>query len=120
MDARQFGEGGGPVHVAVAHQDELRVDSLRKERFGEGFVEFGHARDILGCDSLGGGPPVALLMGLLPPLQQLGFGTSPRGSKETLHQACAQAEGGIIFFLAAQKSAPGRAVKIAALHKQCG
>jgi len=29
------------VHVAVAHQDELRVDSLRKERFCEGFVEFG-------------------------------------------------------------------------------
>src|SRR5262249_24014939 len=27
---------------AVAHQDELRVDSLRKERFCEGFVEFGH------------------------------------------------------------------------------
>jgi hypothetical protein len=46
-------------------------------------------------------------MVLLPPLQQLGFGTSPRGSKETLHQACAQAEGGIIFFLAAQESAPG-------------
>ena len=42
MHARQFGEGGGPVHVAVAHQDELGVDSLRKERFGEGFVEFGH------------------------------------------------------------------------------
>ena len=42
MHARQFGEGGAPVHVAVAHQDELRVDSLRKERFCEGFVEFGH------------------------------------------------------------------------------
>jgi hypothetical protein len=27
------------------------------------------------------------------------------GSKETLHQACAQAEGGMIFFLAAQPSA---------------
>ena len=44
MHARQFGKGGGPVHVAVAHQDELRVDSLRKERFCEGFVEFGHGR----------------------------------------------------------------------------
>ncbi len=44
MHARQFGKGGGPVHVAVAHQDELRVNSLRKERFGEGFVEFGHGR----------------------------------------------------------------------------
>jgi hypothetical protein len=42
---------------------------------------------------------MALLMGLLPRLQQLGFGTSPHGSKETLHQACAQAEGGIVFFL---------------------
>ena len=42
--ARQLGEGGGPVHVAVAHQDELRVDSFRQERFGEGFVEFRHAR----------------------------------------------------------------------------
>ena len=37
------------MHVAVAHQDELRVDSLRKERFCEGFVEFGHGRG----DSLG-------------------------------------------------------------------
>jgi hypothetical protein len=35
----------------------------------------------------------------LPPLQQLGFGTSPHGSKETLHQACAQAEGGSSIFL---------------------
>jgi hypothetical protein len=32
------------VHVAVAHQDELRIDSLRTERFGEGLVEFGHGR----------------------------------------------------------------------------
>jgi hypothetical protein len=37
-------------------------------------------------------------MAHLPPLQWLGFGTSPGGSKETLHQACAQAEGGIVFF----------------------
>src|SRR5207237_7541820 len=44
MHARQFGEGGGPVHVAVAHQDELRVDSLRQERFCEGFIHFGHGR----------------------------------------------------------------------------
>src|SRR5204863_3096384 len=42
--ARQFGKGGGPVHVAVAQQDDLRVDSLRKERFCEGFVHFGHGR----------------------------------------------------------------------------
>ena len=47
MNARQFGKGGGPVHVAVAHQDELRVDPLGKEGCGEGFVEFGHARCIL-------------------------------------------------------------------------
>ena len=46
-------------------------------------------------------------MAPLPPLQQLGFGTPAGGFKETLHQACAQAEGGIIFFLAAQESAPG-------------
>ena len=32
------------MHVAVAHQDELRVHSLRKERIREGFVEFGHGR----------------------------------------------------------------------------
>jgi hypothetical protein len=30
MHAQELGKGGGPVHVAVAHQDELRVDSLRK------------------------------------------------------------------------------------------
>src|SRR5262249_56206217 len=36
MDARQFGKGGGPVHVAVAHQDELRAYSLRTELFCHG------------------------------------------------------------------------------------
>jgi hypothetical protein len=46
MHAWQFGKGGGPVHVAVAHQDELRVNAFRKERFCESFVEFGHGRDI--------------------------------------------------------------------------
>ncbi len=46
--ARQFGKGGGPVHVAVAHQDELRVDALREEGIGEGFVELGHGRGTLG------------------------------------------------------------------------
>src|SRR5712672_3681413 len=35
------------MHVAVAHQDELRVDSLGKECFGEGFVEFRHGRGTL-------------------------------------------------------------------------
>ena len=47
LHTRQFGEGGRPVHVAVAHQDELRVDSLGEERFGEGFVEFWHGRGTL-------------------------------------------------------------------------
>src|SRR5580693_6239983 len=42
MHARQFGKRRGPMHVAVAHQDELRIDPLREERVGEGFVELGH------------------------------------------------------------------------------
>jgi hypothetical protein len=46
--ARQFGKGGGPVHVAIAHQDELRVDSLRKKRFCESFIQFGHGAVSLG------------------------------------------------------------------------
>ena len=50
VHAGQFGEGGAPMHVAVAHQDELRVDPLGKECFGEGFVEFGHGRVLLGCE----------------------------------------------------------------------
>ncbi len=33
------------MHVAVAHQDELRVDTLGEERFCEGFIEFRHGRD---------------------------------------------------------------------------
>jgi hypothetical protein len=36
-------------------------------------------------------------MAPLPPLQQLGFGTSRWRLQGTLHQACAQAEEGIIF-----------------------
>src|SRR5262249_12474004 len=89
MYARQFGKGGRPVHVAVAHQDELRVDSLGKERFCEGFVESWHGR-----------------------------GTPAGGSNETLHYACAQAEGGIIFFVAAQESAIGtkRTFPVAPIH----
>jgi hypothetical protein len=35
------------VHVAVAYEDELCVDSLRKERFCEGLVKFGHGRRIM-------------------------------------------------------------------------
>jgi hypothetical protein len=36
---------GGSVHVAVAHQDELRVNAFCKECVCEGLVEFGHGRD---------------------------------------------------------------------------
>ena len=44
LHARQFGERRTPVHVAVAHQDELRIYPLRKECVCEGFIEFGHGR----------------------------------------------------------------------------
>ena len=37
-------------------------------------------------------------MAPLPPLQELGFDISHGRLKETLHQACAQTKGGIIFF----------------------
>ncbi len=95
--ARQLGKGGGPVHVAVAHQDELRVDSLRKERFCEGFVEFWHGRGTFvveacrwhpcrRCNAWDSAPPAS-------------------GSEETLHQACAPAEGGIVFFSCRTESA---------------
>jgi hypothetical protein len=30
------------MHVAVAHQDELRVDPLCEERLCESFIELGH------------------------------------------------------------------------------
>jgi hypothetical protein len=41
----------------------------------------------------------------LPPLQHWGFGTSRwQLSKQTLHQACARTEGGIIVFLGPDKS----------------
>jgi hypothetical protein len=30
------------VHIAVTHQDELRVDTLGEKRFCEGFLEFRH------------------------------------------------------------------------------
>ena len=32
------------MHVAVAHQDELRVDTFGEECFCEGFIEFRHGR----------------------------------------------------------------------------
>ncbi len=89
MHARQFGKGGRPVHVAVAHQDELRVNSLRQECFCEGLVEFGHGR----C-TLGGGLPMAFAA-----VATIGIRHVPTGgSEERLHQACAQAEGGILSF----------------------
>ena len=49
----------------------------------------------MGAVPLVGSPPMVPL----PPVQQLGFGTSRWWLQETLHQACAQAKGGIIFFL---------------------
>src|SRR5262249_6169248 len=48
----------------------------------------------MGAIPLGGGPPMAPL----PPLHSSDSALPAGGSKETLHQACAQAEGGIIFF----------------------
>jgi hypothetical protein len=44
LHARQAGEGCRPMHVAVAHQDELRVDPLCEEGLCEGFIELGHVR----------------------------------------------------------------------------
>src|SRR5262245_41359816 len=31
--------GGGPVHVAVAHQGEMGVDAFRREGVGQGLVD---------------------------------------------------------------------------------
>src|SRR5262245_23193768 len=76
MYARQFRKGGGPVHVAVAHQDELRVDSLRKERFCEGFVEFWHGRGTLEW---------RLADGTLAAVNNWDSAHPAGGSKETLH-----------------------------------
>src|SRR5262245_37767693 len=62
----------------------------------------------MGTAPFGGGAPMAPP---LPPLQQ-GDSAPPAGSfKETLHQACARTEGGIIFFLATQESVPGPSPK---------
>ena len=68
MYARQFGKGRGPVHVAVAHQDELGVDSLRKERFCEGFVEFWHGRGTLGWRCADGIFAAVAAIGIGPPM----------------------------------------------------
>ena len=42
------------MHVAIAHQDELRVDFLREECVGKGFVELGHGRGTTLNDEVGG------------------------------------------------------------------
>src|SRR5262245_35951633 len=47
--------------------------------------------------------------GTLAAAATMEFGTSPGGFKETLHQACARAEGGIISFLAGRESVLGSA-----------
>src|SRR5262249_51654505 len=100
MYARQSGKGGGPVHVAVAHQDELRVDSLRKERFCEGFVEFWHGRDTLGWRPADGTPAAVAIIGIRHlPL------AAPR--KRYIRPA-RRRKGASSFFLAAQESASGR------------
>src|SRR4029453_1233514 len=90
MSARQFGKGGGPVHVAVAHEDELRVDSLRKERFCKGFVKFWHGRGTLCVEARRWHP--------CRRCNNWDSALPAGGCKETLHEVCAQAEGGIIFF----------------------
>jgi hypothetical protein len=82
VDARQLGECGGPVHVAVAHQDELRVDPLGKERFCEGLIEFWHGVPF------GGGPPRALAAVTIVGIRH--FPLAAPGKR--LHQACAQAK----------------------------
>jgi hypothetical protein len=90
MYARQFGKGGGPVHVAVAHQHELRVDSLRKERFCECFVEFWHGRGTLGWKPADGTLAAGATIGIRHlPLVAPGNATS----------GLRAGEGGIIFFL---------------------
>jgi hypothetical protein len=64
------------VHVAVAHEDELRVDSLRKERFCKGFVEFWHGRGTLGWRPADG---------TLAAVAIIGIRHLPLAAKETLH-----------------------------------
>jgi hypothetical protein len=97
MYARQFGKGGGPVHVAVAHQDELRVDSLRKERFCEGFVEFWHGRGTPGSRPADGPCRRCNSWDSASPL------TAPRKRYIRLAR---RRKGASSFFLAAQESAP--------------
>jgi hypothetical protein len=44
MNVGQLSKSSTPMHVAVAHHDELRVNALRTKGFCEGFVKFGHER----------------------------------------------------------------------------
>src|SRR5262249_23804805 len=90
-----------PVHVAVAHQDELRVDALRTEGFGEGFVELWHGRV-----PFGGGPPRAPL----PPLQQLGSGTSRCGFGARYIRPARRRKGASSVSWPARVAAPDRCI----------
>src|SRR5215469_7444646 len=99
MHARQFGKGGGPMHVAVAHHDELRVDSLRKERFCEGFIEFWHGRGTLRWTPADGAPAAVAIIGIRHlPL------AAPRKRYIRLARRRKRASS---LFLAAQESASG-------------
>ena len=79
------------MHVAVAHQDELRVDALGKERFGEGFVGFRHGRGTFPVD--------ACRWHLCRRCKNWDLAFPAGGFRQTLHQACAQTKGGIVVFL---------------------
>src|SRR5581483_3966754 len=60
---------------------------------------------------LGRGLPMALL----PPLQHLGFGTSPWRLQGNATEACAQAEGGNILFL--PRKSPVLALRVRKQHR---
>src|SRR5207244_4969238 len=97
--AGHFGKGGGPVHVAVTHEDELRVASLRKERFCKGFVEFWHGRGTLGWRPADGTLAAVAIIGIRHlPL------AAPRKRYIRLAR---RRKGASSFFLAAPESAPG-------------
>jgi len=107
--AGQFGKGGGPVHVAVAHEDELRVDSLRKERFCKGFVEFWHGRGTLGWRPADGTLAAVAIIGIRHlPLA---------ASRKRYIRLARRRKGASSFFLAAQEYAPG--TKRTCPHVRC-
>jgi hypothetical protein len=87
------------VHVAVAHEDELRVDSFRKERFCKGFVEFWHGRGTLGWRPADG---------ILAAVATIGIRHLPLAAPRKRYIRLARRrKGASSFFLAAQESAPG-------------